>query len=227
MWFDDFTPETGWSCLWQKLILCSCGAIRTYEDCPVCHTTIQSDPIEYLHESGKKIWIQPAFMGAEGRYEDWLYLDLIQREWLRPVSTLVGGSRRLSEISQHASVILLYWAYFESRIERILKLGLRAIREELRDDILNRYSGVGSRMDRLYKLIFGTTYFDDIRTVGAAPLVELLKEVQKKRNEFAHGHPTAITDELAQRVVASLRDEHFAWIAVFNLRVAASLRSQI
>jgi hypothetical protein len=162
-----------------------------------------------------------AEFGAEGRYEDWLYLDIIQREWLRPSSTNVEGMLKHQQISERASVVLLFWTYFESRIERLVRLGMKQLREPLREDILARYSSVGARMDRLYKLVFGTTYFEDLRAVNAEQIITLLAAVQKRRNEFAHGHPAAISDGLAQQVVSNLRDEHFAWISVFNRRVAA------
>ncbi|WP_421882695.1 hypothetical protein [Methylibium sp.] len=76
-------------------------------------------------------------------------------------------------------------------------------------------------MDRLYGLIFGTTYFEDLRAFNAESIISLLAEVQKRRNKFIHVQPAAISDELASQVVASLKDEHLAWIAVFNRRLAA------
>ncbi len=220
MWFSDLSPTDGWSKLWHGLSLCSCGAIKTDRTCSVCNVTPNYTWLEYVDEQGCEIRIPPVEMGAEGRYEDWLYLDIIQREWLRPTSAGAEGMLRHNQISERATVILLFWTYFESRMERLLRLGMRQMSEAMREDILARYSSVGSRMDRLYKLVFGTTYFHDLRAVNAEPIVSLLAEVQKRRNEFAHGHPAAISDALAEQVVASLRDEHFAWISVFNRRIA-------
>lgn len=221
MWFDSIPPNKGWSTLWHHLTLCSCGAIKGAETCSVCQAKPNYQPIEYVEEDGRTIHVAPAQFGAEGRYEDWLYLDIIQREWLRQAGGNAGGMLRHSQVPERASVVLLFWTYFESRIDRLVRLGLKQLREPLREDLLARYSSVGSRMDRLYKLVFDTTYFDDLRAVNAEPIVSLLGEVQKRRNEFAHGQPSAISDVLAQRVVASLKDEHFAWISVFNRRIAA------
>jgi hypothetical protein len=128
---------------------------------------------------------------------------------------------RHKQVSERAPIVLLFWTYFESRIERLIRLGLAQMSDALREDVLARYSSVGARMDRLYKLAFSTTYFEDLRAVDAQATVALLAEIQKRRNEFAHGHPGAISDDLASRVVAALKDEHFAWIAVFNKRMAA------
>lgn len=186
----------------------------------MCHEPVGGEPVIVEDEPGKYVTVMPAQMGAEGRYEDWLYLDLIQREWLRPASVVTLTSTRLAGLAERTSVVLLFWTYFESRIERLLRLGLRSVPGTLREDILSRYSSVGSRMDRLYKLVFGTTYFNDLWAVGSPLLVDFLREVQSRRNDFSHGQPAAITDDLAARIVATLRDEHLAWIAVFNRRVS-------
>lgn len=37
---------------------------------------------------------------------------------------------------------------------------------------------------------------------------------------FAHGDPLSMDDELAEKVVKSLKREHEAWIAIYNHRVA-------
>jgi hypothetical protein len=220
MWHDAIPNNAGWSILWHGFILCRCGGIRTWPDCPVCQEPVGGETVIMGDEPRKYITVIPAQMGAEGRYEDWLYLDLIQREWLRPVSVVTLTSTRLAGLAERTSVVLLFWTYFESRIERLLRLGLRSVPETLRADILGRYSSVGSRMDRLYKLVFGTTYFNDLRAIGAPLLVDFLQEVQSRRNDFSHGQPAAMTDDLAGRTVATLQDEHLAWIAVFNLRVS-------
>ena len=222
MWIDDVPKDKGWSSLWHNLYLCSCGGIRVRGHCSACgKPEVPLEPMEFVFESGERRYIPSVTTGAEGRYEDWLYLDLLQREWERLPSTTADGLLRHEHISHHATVVLLFWAYFESRIERLLRLGLRGVPEPLREDVLSRYSAIGARIDRLYRLVFGTTYYEDLNAIGAAQLVPLLLEVQKRRNEFAHGTPGAITDDLVERLVSALLDEHFAWIAVFNRRVTA------
>jgi hypothetical protein len=221
MWFDDLPQGKGWSRLWHGLSLCSCGAILFTDKCSVCDAKPDYTPIEVVDESGQRHSVPPVSLGAEGCFEDWLYLDLMQREWLRPASGAAEGALSHNQVSDRAIVVLLYWTYFESRIERLVRLGLTKMSEALREDVLSRYSSVGARMDRLYRLAFGTSYFDDLRAIGSPQIASLLAEVQKRRNEFAHGQPAAISTDLARRVVSALRDEHFAWIKVFNKRVAA------
>lgn len=219
MWFDGLPPDHGWSSLWFGLSLCSCGGIRQFSDCPVCGVELVPVPAE----DNRVMYIVP---GAEGRYEDYVYLDLIQREWLRPPSAAVAGQLKHQTISERASVVLLFWTYFESRIERLLRLGLKTVPAPIVEDMLSRYSSVGARMDRLYKLVFDTTYFNDLRAVGCDATVDFLARVQRSRNEFAHGSPAAISDALAEQVVLSLKEEHLAWISVFNRRVSA-FRSKV
>lgn len=219
-WFESLPSGRPWSSLWYGLVLCGCGAIRAPELCRVCFKSISAEPTVVEIGPGQFEQICPAMRGAEGRYEDYLYLELIEREWRRPIDASDAGLH--VSIAERASVVMLFWTYFEGRIERLLRLGLATVPDALREDVLTKYASVGSRMDRLYKLIFDTTYFNDLRAVGAANVVDLLGEVQARRNEFAHGNPSAINDALAEQVVHGLKDEHFAWIDVFNRRVKAS-----
>lgn len=212
-WFDQVPSHRGWSWLWDGLSLCSCGGIRRFSECQVCRVDLQPDATGY----GRMMYTIP---GAEGRYEDYLYLDLIQREWLRPPSAALPGQLRHHTISERTSVVLLFWTYFESRIERLVRLGLEPMPGLLIEDTLGRYSSVGARMDRLYKLVFETTYFHDLRAIGCDAIVDFLGRVQACRNAFAHGNPSAISDALAEEVVTTLQEEHLAWVAVFNRRVA-------
>jgi hypothetical protein len=77
---------------------------------------------------------------------------------------------------------------------------------------------VGARLDRLYKIVFAATYWEDLSDLGFERVATLLQVVQKRRNEFAHGQPAAIDEELIKNLVEALKDEHEAWIAVFNKR---------
>lgn len=61
---------------------------------------------------------------------------------------------------------------------------------------------------------------DDLRAVGAEEIVGHLARVQDARNRFMHGEPQALSDTLVTAVVQKLKDEHDAWIAVYNLRIA-------
>ena len=88
--------------------------------------------------------------------------------------------------------------------------------------LLERHSSVGARMDRLYRVVFSSTYRGDLNDLGYGRVAALLKKVEQHRNRFIHGHPEAIDDALVKDLVVGLKDEHEAWIAVFNKRLRVS-----
>ena len=119
---------------------------------------------------------------------------------------------------RRAALVVLFWSYFETRIERLLNAGMREVPSRLAEDTLQRYSSIGSRMDRLYRVLFGTTYSADLTELGYGDIARHLIQVQERRNAFAHGDPRAIDDALVAAVVDNLKREHEAWIAAYNRR---------
>lgn len=171
--------------------------------------------------SGEEFNHGPVFAGAEGRYEDYVYLRLLEREWKRPVPEMEqgpGGSDRYP--SPPSPIVLLFWTYFETRIERLLRAGMRGALPAMIEDTLDRYSSIGSRLDRCYNVVFASTYKKDLKELGLDSIWAHLRVVQERRNAFVHGNPLAIDEALVVGVVEKLRDEHEAWIAVFNKRAA-------
>lgn len=162
------------------------------------------------------------FIGAEGRYEDWVYLKMLEREWLRPLSE----EDRFLDVSEssrpspRAIVILVFWTYFETRIERLFREAMRDLPEKVAKDLLKRYESISARLEQLYKVIFSTTYSFDLKDLGFANVAELLERIRQKRNQFMHGQPEAIDDTLVEDLIAHLKDEHESWIAVFNKRAS-------
>lgn len=114
--------------------------------------------------------------------------------------------------------MLVFWSYFETRIDRLFRESMRIIRESIREDLLRRFASVGARVDRLYRIVFGTTYWSDLSELGFQSISKLLQRIQRGRNEFSHGQPAAINEQLITHLVEGLKDEHEAWIAVFNKR---------
>lgn len=90
------------------------------------------------------------------------------------------------------------------------------------DDQLRRYSGIGSRLYDLYKIYFGTNYFEDLSAEGYPTVACLLKDIHERRNKFAHGSPQAINDTTVNALVENLKSEHEAWIAVYNKRLSGA-----
>lgn len=173
-----------------------------------------------LHEHLRLIAAAPAAMGAEGRYEDWLYLQMLEREWKRHVTEadLLSQPEAIRHASPRAAIVILFWSYFETRVERLLRAGMRDVPPRLADDTLRRYASIGSRLDRLYRILFEKTYWADLTELGFDDISRHLIQVQERRNGFAHGDPRAIDDALVAAVVDNLKQEHEAWIAAYNRR---------
>jgi hypothetical protein len=227
MWHEDLPDDHRWSRLWSDYIACGCGGIRrVHQPCPACNSPAYdlSKGLEIIRlADGQEIEVSPTFAGAEGRYEDYIYLRMIEREWKRPVDDPDPflGLPAESRPSPRAAIVLLFWTYFETRVERLLRVGARALPEPVADDLLRRYSFVTHRLDQLYPMLFGATYSADLAVAGYDDVWDHLTRVRQRRNDFAHGKPQAIDDALVESVVQMLKREHEAWIAVFNKRVAA------
>lgn len=225
MWYDELAG-TSWASLWSGYVSCGgkCPGIRRFnQSCPACGGAPFDTSPQTVTIDGRTVVVPAAFAGAESRYEDYIYLQMLQREWERPVVEF----QRFMHFedaegpSAQAALVLLFWSYFETRIERLHRSAMRSLPQQVLDDALRRYSGIGARLYDLYKVFFGTNYFDDLRAQGFGDVADLLKDVHRRRNEFSHGKPQAINDATVKAIVESLKVEHEAWIAVFNSRVKA------
>jgi hypothetical protein len=225
MWFDEL-PGKSWPSLWSGYVVCGgdCPGIRKIDaSCPACGAEPFDTSPEIMTINGEEMVIHRAFAGAEGRYEDYIYLQMLQREWERPVAEFERFSHfdDAERPSARAALVLLFWGYFETRIERLHRTAMRTLPQRVLDDELRRYSGIGSRLYDLYKIFFETNYFDDLRAQGFVTVADLLKNIHECRNEFTHGKPQAINDAMVNALVENLKAEHDAWIAVYNSRVGS------
>jgi hypothetical protein len=224
MWYESLSPGSAWESLWDKTVMCRrCGAFRSIDSsCPICgQTTHAADSTSMVYpDDGKPAFEVHGYVLAR-QTVDIVYIQAIEREWFRPSFAGPPVLRfRVEEMTEKATIVILFWSYFETRIERLIRAAARDVETRIIDDLLQRYSGIGGRLDRLFKVLFGTTYWVDLTEAGYGHIKEHLAAVQKARNDFAHGDPNAIDDALVTAVVANLKDEHEAWIAVYNKRVA-------
>src|SRR6266496_1467346 len=212
MWFDDLPPDSSCRSLWHGYVLCgNCSGIRhTSSACPACSSPAPSSaPFRVRLPNGTEREVASALMGAEGRYEDWVYLKMLEREWKRPLtdadefSTIPAHKRP----AQRGVIVLLFWSYFETRIERLLRDSMRNMPGPVTEDLLRRYGAIGTRLDRLYRILFSSTYWSDLNDLGFARVSQLLQNVHHSRNSFAHGKPEAITETLVAELVAAQKDE--------------------
>lgn len=225
LWYEQLPKDKSWSGLWSGYTICGrCHGIRAMSGpCGVCgDAPYDMKPQLMRDDQGREFLVSPAVPGAEGRYEDWMYLGMIEREWKRPVldSDRFPGLSPDKVPSPRASIVLLFWSYFETRIERLLRAGLNEVPSRLLDDTLRRYSAIGTRLNDLFRIAFNSTYKGDLEEVGHGDVWPHLAKIQERRNLFAHGQPQAIDDALVQAVVENLKVEHESWIAVFNKRAA-------
>jgi hypothetical protein len=223
MWYEGLSKDKSWSALWNDYTICGrCHGIRSFKGaCQICGDPPFSMESQVIRDrSGREFRVPQVFMGAEGRYEDWVYLRMMEREWKRPVvdEDRFPGLSENAGPSSRASIVILFWSYFETRIERLLRAGLREVPGRILDDILRRYSAIGARLNDFYSVAFSSTYKKDLEDVGHGHIWPQLALIQERRNQFAHGQPQAIDDALVQGVVEKMKEEHEAWIAVFNKR---------
>lgn len=225
MWIDELRPGVSWTSLWSGYISCgSCSGIRRFENpCPACGADLPSNEDHVIREEDGTEYVVPAtYAGAETRYEDYVYLQLMEREWARMAGEAAPSEKfsHTAVCSTGASIVLLFWTYFETRFAYLLRNALKDVPPRFLSDALKRYSSIGARLDRFYKIAFDSTYAADLVDLGHAHVSSHLMRVQERRNSFAHGSPQSIDDALVRSVVEMLKPEHEAWIAVYNLRVA-------
>lgn len=228
-WFDDLAESQSWTSLWSGYIICgNCSGIRLLEGkCSVCSATLtESKFFNAEINSGEEVqFIQNAYIGAEGRYEDYVYLNMLECEWKRPISYFDNYSflSQDKKPAARAMIVLIFWTYFETRIERLLTTVMNKLPKTIRDHLLRRHQSISSRMNELYKILFGekTSYHNDLKSLGFINISTLLTQIQDKRNKFMHGYPEAIDDELIEDIVALLKDEHLSWIKVYNYRLSS------
>ena len=181
---------------------------------------VLEDGQEAIFDDDRIVRVPPAYNGGETRYEDYVYLAVLEREWKHRMQTPSERMPFAEQVPVGAAIVLIFWTYFESRMEYLLRAGLQHIPLRFLKDALTRYSSIGSRMDRLYRIAFDSTYHSDLFQLGYADVSQHLARVQAQRNSFVHGTPQSIDGSLVTSVVEMLKREHEAWIAVYNLRAS-------
>lgn len=229
MWLDDLPPGASWTNLWSGYIRCrECPGIRSLDDpCPACGANLPKDVAQTVKlDDEREFPVAVAYLGAETRYEDYIYLQLLEREWerMRQDSAPEDQMPFAAHVSTGASLVLLFWTYFETRIEHLLRCGLQNIPPRFLEDALKRHSSISARLNEFYKVAFNATYHSDLVDLGYSDVSGHLSIVRTQRNAFIHGSPESIDDALAISVVEMLKQEHESWIAVFNRRVSEPRR---
>ena len=82
-------------------------------------------------------------------------LGLMKREWERPLLQEESSSAPLAkQCSQRVLVVILFWTLFEHLMDQFLQTALNRMPRGVGVDLLRRHQSIGSRMDRLYTMLF-------------------------------------------------------------------------
>lgn len=191
------------------------------EPCPECGTDYRNAPPSELRVDGRIVRVSIAFQGALG-WSEYTMLQLMHREWLRPLvdevnrADVPAGDRP----SSRALIVLLFWTYFETLMSAFYDAASAHLPRPIAKDLLKRYGMIGTRLDKLHRIFFGSTYAEDLALLGYKAVGSHLRAVQRHRNAFVHGNPAAIDDALVEETARIIPSFHAAWIACFNHRCA-------
>lgn len=113
MWIDDLSPDTSWTSLWSGYMRCGeCSGIRSFNDpCPACGSSLPTDKEQVIRlDDGREYLVAIEYMGEETRYEDYIYLQLLEREWGRMERYASSEEMYFAEhVAPGASLVLLFW----------------------------------------------------------------------------------------------------------------------
>lgn len=156
MWYEKLPQGRSWTSLIGEYVSCQCTGIRQADaPCPAWKSPPYDFSPQWVNlENGEQLRVMPAFNGAEERVEDYHLLALMEREWTRPLNPAAAPSWLTSGTSERATVVLLFWIYFESRMRRVIDIGLQPLSASIRQDLLNRYGTVTGHMRNLYEILF-------------------------------------------------------------------------
>jgi hypothetical protein len=218
---NSTTPDDWdyWYAPWRRIQCGRCRAIITAAaPCVVCgldysgvsHQTIQILP------SGDEVHVAATFLGAD-EWTQYSLLQLMFDEWRRPVrDDVLQEAPRERRASPRLVIVLLFWTHIEVLVERVLQRAAELLPPSVRSDLFARYSSVGSRMDRLSRILLGASLHDDLQRLGRADVATHLRRVQAARNAFLHGQPESINDSLVRETVDMLPSTQLAWIEMYN-----------
>lgn len=219
MWLDEINNGESWLGVWKGKIHCpNCWAIFDGSKCPVCNCELSFEEEIYVDDNGKEYrGISSCNPGAI----DWtvyVILNLMQQEWERPLLPEEQFKIFDRKIPQRLIVVILFWSLFENLMDKLFRDGLKHLPPEILDDLLKRYSSIGSRLGKLYKIAFSSSFKEDLNKIGYGHIYEHLRHVQEKRNSFIHGNPEGIDHDLILDTLTYLQDTQQAWILLYNMR---------
>ena len=221
LWADKEKPN--WLGVWSRLSHCpSCHTLMNSSGpCPKCGFAFE--PMEHRWTDASGATRTHLSMAVPGAFSvTTATLSLMQREWERPASENEKSQSFIEQVSPKLILVILFWTLFEHLMDRFFNTAVASLPEGVGRDLLERYASIGSRMGRLYPLLFGTTLEADLAALGHGRVSGHLRKVQARRNDFVHGNASAIDDPLVRETVERLHEVQEAVVALFNLRCAGN-----
>ena len=157
LWADKEKPN--WLGVWSHLSHCpSCHTLMNSSGpCPKCGFAFEPMEHRWTDASGAtRTHLSMAVPGAFSVTTATL-LSLMQREWERPASENEKSRSFIEQVSPKLILVILFWTLFEHLMDRFFSTAVASLPEGVGRDLLERYASIGSRMGRLYPLLFGTT----------------------------------------------------------------------
>lgn len=219
MWADD--EKANWWGIWSGLSHCGqCHALGKATKCSLCDYEPQPDMMKMQTADGVVREVPRFITQGAISWSTNVLLQLMKREWERPKTELEYFSHRPTgkQPSQRVIIVILFWTLFEHLMDRFFEAATASLPKGVGRDLLRRYASIGSRMDRLYRLLFDTNLKEDLSALGYGAICAHLMEIQERRNEFVHGNAEAIDDTLVHVTVEKLHEVQEAWVALYNKR---------
>lgn len=218
MWIDEPESKESWMGTWRGLITCAkCWGFIKPMICPLCGFDHSPGPPQKIIHEGKEYELPVAAFAGAIEWSTYMVLELMRREWNRPVVEDEVTSWTF-KVPQKSMIVILFWSLFETLMDKFFTSALRKIPKSISDDLLKRYSGIGSRTDRLYKILFGSSFKKDLEELGHLHIYNHIVNLQIKRNDFIHGNPNAIDQSVIDDTIKYLQDTQLAWIDLYNKR---------
>lgn len=217
----EVIPENGsWLGPWSGLIHCGkCHALMSGSQCPCCGNVLTADRWTTVTVDGQEHKILAYTNEGALSWTAHSLLGLMKREWERPRLPEEPSTAPLAkQCSQRVLIVILFWTLFEHLMEQFFQTALNRLPRGVSVDLLRRHQSIGSRMDRLYTMLFDARFKSDLDSLGFVAVFNHLHKIQSRRNDFIHGNAEAIDDDLVRETVERLHDVQAAWVALYNLR---------
>jgi hypothetical protein len=212
--------DGSWLGPWSGLIHCGrCHALMGGNLCPYCGHALTTQQWTTVIIDGREHKV-PAYINQGAlSWTAHSLLGLMKREWERPLLSEEPSTAPLAkQCSQRVLVVILFWTLFEHLMDQFFQTALNGMPRGVGVDLLRRHQSIGSRMDRLYTMLFDARIKADLDTLGHGAVYDHLQKIQSRRNDFIHGNAEAIDDGLVRETVERLHDVQAAWVALYNLR---------